>query len=214
MTYEELQEVNLTTKNENELKDLIVEWGKMNKIIENGKDTIQALKLDSEMGEIFQGIIDGDIDEIKDGIGDNLVVIIMVMSILGVEIEIKPKQIYTDTTKNLALKYAIVKGDFSDSLIKGNIEMVEQLALAMIDYLNILAVVHKLSLKECLVQALTDIRPRKGVLLPNGTFVKSTDPEYGKFVSDESNENEKNEKNESNKETSQFRKQKNKKAKK
>ena len=202
MTYEELQEVNLTTKNENELKDLIVEWGKMNKIIENGKDTIQALKLDSEMGEIFQGIIDGDIDEIKDGIGDNLVVIIMVMSILGVEIEIKPKQIYTDTTKNLALKYAIVKGDFSDSLIKGNIEMVEQLALAMIDYLNILAVVHKLSLKECLVQALTDIRPRKGVLLPNGTFVKSTDPEYGKLVSNENNENE------SNKETSQFKKQK------
>jgi len=196
MTYDELQEVNLTTKDENELKDLIIEWGKMNKIIGNGKDTVQALKLDSEMGEIFQGILDNDIDEIKDGIGDNLVVIIMIMSILGIDIEIKPKQVYTDTTKNLALKYAIIKGDFSDNLIKGNVKMVEQLALEMIDYLNILAVVHKLSLKDCLVQALTDIRPRKGILLPNGTFVKSTDPEYEKLVADENGQaNEKKQKN-------------------
>ena len=101
-----------------DLKNKTLEWSKTRKITVNGNPQTQALKLVSEMGEVCDGIIKDNVDEVKDGIGDCLVVL-----------------------TNLS---------------------------ALMD----------LTLEECWTQAWNDIKDRKGVLLPNGNFVKSTDKNF------------------------------------
>lgn len=70
----------------NNLIEKVENW-----FIERGLDkaepTKQMLKLYEEMGEVSAGLVRNDMDEIKDGIGDVLVVLIGLSMQLGISVE-------------------------------------------------------------------------------------------------------------------------------
>lgn len=62
--------------NFNELELEVVRWAEARKIIPNAKPHVQLMKAASEMGELFDAEIKGDMPGIKDGVGDVLVCLI------------------------------------------------------------------------------------------------------------------------------------------
>ncbi len=54
----------------------IVQWAEARKIIPNGKPHAQLMKAVSEIGELCDAELKGDIDKIKDGVGDVVVCLI------------------------------------------------------------------------------------------------------------------------------------------
>ena len=62
-------------------------WGMDRGIIQNGKPQSQAVKALEELHEIFDAILRDDQDDIKDGIGDLIVAMIMLAGIRGLTID-------------------------------------------------------------------------------------------------------------------------------
>jgi hypothetical protein len=69
----------------NALRDLTLEWSYDRGILTNGKVTTQALKLVSEVGELCDNVGKGK--DIKDDIGDCLVVLTNLASLSGLTLE-------------------------------------------------------------------------------------------------------------------------------
>lgn len=69
----------------NKLRDLTLEWSYDRGILTNGKTTTQALKLVSEVGELCDNVGKGK--NIKDDIGDCLVVLTNLASLEGLTLE-------------------------------------------------------------------------------------------------------------------------------
>jgi NTP pyrophosphatase (non-canonical NTP hydrolase) len=67
--------------------DLIREWADERGLYENGDTKTQALKLVEEVGETCRAILKEDDDEIVDGIGDCVVVLVNLAELHGVMIE-------------------------------------------------------------------------------------------------------------------------------
>ena len=67
--------------------DLIREWADERGLYENGDTKTQALKLVEEVGETCRAILKEDDDEIIDGIGDCVVVLVNLAQLHGVRIE-------------------------------------------------------------------------------------------------------------------------------
>ena len=67
--------------------DLIREWADERGLYENGDTKTQALKLVEEVGETCRAILKEDNDEIIDGIGDCVVVLVNLAELHGVSIE-------------------------------------------------------------------------------------------------------------------------------
>ena len=61
----------------NELELKVLRWAEARKIIPNSSSHVQALKLVSEVGELCDALIKKDRDGVIDGIGDALVVLII-----------------------------------------------------------------------------------------------------------------------------------------
>ena len=59
-----------------EVEILIIQWAEARKIIPNSKPTTQLLKAVSELGELCDAEIKGDVDKKKDGVGDVMVCLI------------------------------------------------------------------------------------------------------------------------------------------
>ena len=92
----------------------VLRWASARKIIPNSISHVQALKLVSEVGELCDSVIKKDRDGVIDGLGDVLVVLI------------------------------------------------------------ILADLERLDLLSCLESAYNEIKDRRGILQPNGVFIKET----------------------------------------
>lgn len=69
--------------NLNELEQLVIDWAKARQIIPNAKSTTQLLKAVSEMGELADADIKGDVDGMKDAVGDVLVCLINYCALRG-----------------------------------------------------------------------------------------------------------------------------------
>jgi len=68
--------------------DLIREWANERGLYENGDTKTQALKLVEEVGETCRAILKEDDNEIVDGIGDCVVVLVNLAELQGVSIEV------------------------------------------------------------------------------------------------------------------------------
>lgn len=101
------------------LEAAVTEWAEARQIIPNAKPHVQLMKTGSELGELFDAEIKGDIPGIVDGVGDVLVTLVIYCKLRG------------------------------------------------------------LCLTACLASAYEEIKDRKGVLLPNGVFVKEEKHEGG-----------------------------------
>ena len=70
----------------NELELKVLRWAEARHIIPNSSSQVQALKLVSEVGELCDALIKKDRDGVIDGIGDSLVVLIILADIEGLNL--------------------------------------------------------------------------------------------------------------------------------
>jgi len=68
------------------LEYLVRDWAEQRQIIPNAKPHVQLMKTGSELGELFDAEIKGDIPGIVDGIGDVLVTLIIYAEIRGLDL--------------------------------------------------------------------------------------------------------------------------------
>lgn len=76
----------LTNNDINELVELVKEWA-YEKNLHTLDPSKQVLKLGEEFGELCEGMSKGDFAMVMDGIGDNLVVLIVLCTQFGIGIE-------------------------------------------------------------------------------------------------------------------------------
>ena len=79
-------------------ESLVLQWGTSRGIIQHGKPMGQAIKTLEEVTELLDAINKGDMDAVKDAVGDVVVTLLMVCATLDI-----------DLTQCLAGAYAEIK---------------------------------------------------------------------------------------------------------
>lgn len=143
-----------------ELQVLILQWAKDKDLLKLENAPKQRLKLLEEVGETAGAILKNNTDEIKDGIGDIFVVLVILAEQLN---------------KNIIFEY-------EDG---GDVEMIDDLISELlnttfgnndleyfISYLLDICTKLNIDLKECASLAWDEIKDRKGNTI-NGTFIKN-----------------------------------------
>ena len=160
----------------NELIQKIEQWAEDRNIIKGTKPIDQAMKLFSEAGELADNVGKGR--DVKDDIGDTLVVLIIIS-----------KQLNYSLTQFNFEKLEWAEGESKKLVNELFIAISEFVKLADVEYfyqgvlkrsiniLNGIARNHKTTLEECVQVAYNDIKDRKGIVF-NGTFIKESDPAY------------------------------------
>ena len=163
------------------MKELILkveQWAQDRNLINGCKPIDQAMKLFSEAGELADNIGKGR--DIKDDVGDVLVVMIIIAKQLGATLSsFNAPEWAEDTNKKLLLK---LQGSLVDYVELAEYKSFPSgIVKRILNILNGIARNHKTTLEECLSVAYNDIKDRKGIM-HNGTFIKSTDPVYDSIV--------------------------------
>ncbi len=68
------------------LQNLVVQWALARQIIPNSNPTAQLMKTMSELGELADATLKGDMAGVKDGVGDVLVTLILYCRLHGTNI--------------------------------------------------------------------------------------------------------------------------------
>ena len=163
------------------MKELILkveQWAQDRNLINGCKPIDQAMKLFSEAGELADNIGKGR--DIKDDVGDVLVVMIIISKQLGATLSsFNAPEWAEDTNKKLLLK---LQGSLVDYVELAQYKSFQSgIVKRILNILNGIARNHKTTLEECLSVAYDDIKYRKGIM-HNGIFIKSTDPVYDSIV--------------------------------
>lgn len=164
----------------------IIKWGVDRNIIGGATAKKQFLKLASEFGELGDAIAKNDIEGIKDGVGDSLVVLVMIAAITGehdhfvaalpevcsyratFEIEYDIESVYAMALDKISYLGLNLSGGGTYRF--NSLERCAQ-------YLSMIAARYELTMETCALHAYGEIKDRTGVLF-NGTFIKSTDARY------------------------------------
>lgn len=163
------------------MKELILkveQWAQDRNLINGCSPIDQAMKLFSEAGELADNIGKGR--DIKDDVGDVLVVIIIIAKQLGATLSsFNAPEWAEDTNKKLLLK---LQGSLVDYVELAEYKSFPSgIVKRILNILNGIARNHKTTLEECLSVAYNDIRDRKGIM-HNGVFIKDSDPAYSSIV--------------------------------
>jgi len=163
------------------MKELILkveQWAQDRNLINGCKPIDQAMKLFSEAGELADNIGKGR--DIKDDVGDVLVVMIIIAKQLGATLSsFNAPEWAEDTNKKLLLK---LQGSLVDYVELAEYKSFPSgIVKRILNILNGIARNHKTTLEECLSVAYNDIKDRKGIM-HNGIFIKSSDPAYSSIV--------------------------------
>lgn len=67
-----------------ELEERVLQWATDRKIIPNSNPTAQLMKTMSELGELADATLKSDMAEIKDGVGDVLVTLLLYCKLAGI----------------------------------------------------------------------------------------------------------------------------------
>ena len=138
-----------------EIQPLIIEWAKEKNITNPDR---QYLKILEEVGETSRAILHNDIAEIKDGIGDIAVTVIIYYWQIQQDLQIN----LMETSERLEDWF------YLDRLIRD----LHYRSGNALYHLYDLAIIHNTTLKECLNLAWNEIKDRKGKTV-NGTFIKN-----------------------------------------
>lgn len=156
-----------------ELHELTHQWAYDRKLVVNGNVETQILKLLSEFGELADGIIKNRPHEIKDAIGDMMVVLSNIASIDGYErcnfldyCELKSVQDLDICINCFIYNLAIDIGHLNDGFYN---------ARYIIQALKHIAAKYNFSLVECWESAYNEIKDRKGYVNEQGNFIKEGD---------------------------------------
>ena len=141
-----------------ELQPLISNWAKEKDLLKFENAPKQRLKLLEEVGEAAGAILNNKTDDIKDGIGDIFVVLVILSDQLSEEIIYNTNRFAKDDDKDFVFL-------FDNILISKRIYY----SLA---YLKDMCRKLNLDLTECANLAWNEIKDRKGNTI-NGTFIKN-----------------------------------------
>lgn len=156
-----------------QLEDLTLQWGKDRKITINGELATQFLKLTEENGEFYDS--EGDVEKIKDSIGDQIVVLTMINGLINSKFIYE--EIFIDVN-NICLITAMMcstKGKIAGFIARNKLDMLPDLINKYLKLLDLLANASGLTLNECWNYAYNEIKDRKGYLAENGCFIKEED---------------------------------------
>ena len=149
-------------------------WAEERNIIKGSTVQAQALKGVSEAGEMADNVAKGNLGKLKDDIGDNCVVSVIIDTMNGIIPE-EPKK-----HRGKADKYYVVANivyEWHGYLGTHGSVVPSEVAF----YCRAMADLYELNFGECLAQAWHDIKDRKGIM-HSGVFVKSTDARYEELV--------------------------------
>lgn len=164
--------------NYKELADATHQWADARGIVKNGKVFTQTMKLISEFGELCDAIIKSRPHEIKDAIGDMMVVLSNIASIK----ESNWREYFLDQSK----KPLAAKLMYNEQDVRNYIGLINQCITSLLEnnfvyglklpqYLKAIAQLNSLTLTECWESAYNEIKDRKGYLNEHGNFVKEGD---------------------------------------
>ena len=141
-----------------ELQPTILNWAKEKDLLKSENAPKQRLKLLEEVGETAAAILKNETDEIKDGIGDIFVVLVILAEQLN-------EEILFDMTR-------ASKDDHQDFVFLFDNILNSKRIYFSISYLNDICTKLNLDLTECANIAWNEIKDRKGNTI-NGTFIKN-----------------------------------------
>ena len=144
-----------------ELKDLIIDWANEKDLIKIENAPSQRLKLLEEVGETARAILKKNDDDIKDGIGDIFVVLVILFK--QEKYELYYDAIIEDNSFN-TLDY--IFGSIIDFSSKNHLNGF------VIAWLNFISERMGFNLTECANLAWNEIKDRKGETI-NGNFIKN-----------------------------------------
>ncbi len=162
-----------------DLNEKIIEWAKERGLDEKGTVEGQSIKTAEEMAELIKGISKGDIDLIKDSVGDTYVTLV-IGNMLDKEFDLE--KIYADTIQMVDAHKDKLKIN-KKSIIKvlANIMIwiltdrySEENLYTLLEELITCASTYDLEFRQCVESAYKEIANRKGKMI-NGTFVKEED---------------------------------------
>jgi len=168
-----------------QLQEATLKWASDRGIIQNGKPITQMQKLASEVGELMDNIAKNR--DIKDDIGDCIVVLVNIAGIMKLDISDSIRHIhmyeassYVDLDRgeesltillNIGMLAQDIKNkDCSADMSSGIIDVVRALGWLVSTYKGF-------DLIDCWLHAYNDIKGRKGYLNENGNFIKEGDVE-------------------------------------
>jgi len=172
-----------------QLQEATLKWASDRGIIQNGKAITQVQKLASEVGELMDNIAKDR--DIKDDVGDCIVVMVNIAGILGINIHCsmvtvqrhninhKPtwsrNQVSTDILSTLG---TLAHSIHCDAGGEHYTEIVGEHIMSMFMHLSSLLLTYKgFDLIDCWLHAYNDIKDRRGYLNENGNFIKEGDVE-------------------------------------
>ena len=141
-----------------ELQILILQWAKEKDLLKFENAPKQRLKLLEEVGEAARAILKNKTDDIKDGIGDIFVVLVILAEQLSEEILFDMNGVAEDDDQDFIFLF--------DNIINP-----KRLYFSLA-YLNDICTKLNLDLTECANLAWNEIKDRKGQTI-DGTFIKN-----------------------------------------
>lgn len=157
----------------------VLAWAVARNLIAGSDPKTQFLKTVSEFGEVLGAIDRKDVHEVRDGIGDVLVTLVIVFAQLGRDLYrevISPNETAPVIPWSSERAGAVI-GCMADNVIKGQGGVLSDNAVTLVRLLGDLSYSYGYSLADCLQQAYDSIKDRRGVMF-NGAFIKSDDPRY------------------------------------
>jgi hypothetical protein len=157
-----------------ELRGLVLQWASDRDILKNSNPQTQMLKLVSEIGEVAEAIKLLRRDDFRDGIGDCLVVLVILSELLDrnpLEMIDKPVEDVDGDIQTLIAS----AGGLADAIIKGDGPGISDgLGLCLLSVFNLS---HAAGCDPfiCFDGAYEVIKHRKGRLSPSGAFIKEED---------------------------------------
>lgn len=164
------------------MKDLInkVEQWAIKHTLDKANPEIQAAKIVEEFGETVQANVKGRKKDLKDGIGDTLVTIIISALQLKIDcITYDPEAVRGDIKLSNALASLSNMVDHAEIISAGHKNLTRNKyyrdhASNLVEYLKKLAIENGWTLEECLYVAYDEIKDRE-VTMVNGTLIKDKD---------------------------------------
>ena len=141
-----------------ELQVLILQWAKDKDLLKLENAPKQRLKLLEEVGETAGAILKNNTDDIKDGIGDIFVVLVILAEQLSEEILFNMNGVAKDDDQDFVFLF--------DNIIN------PKRLYFSISYLNDICTKLNLDLTECANLAWNEIKDRKGNTI-DGVFIKN-----------------------------------------
>ena len=163
-----------------ELSKNIRTWAKDREIIPNSNLKAQYTKLVEELGELALGIRKQDKELIIDSIGDIYVVVTIMLGLETVkieELEHFQNDFYNEprNVENSFLWLSDSIGDIGKIIARNNQRKLVLKCGDLTDDLNAVAIRYQTTLEQCVIVSYEAIKDRKGVLRPDGIFVKEAD---------------------------------------